>query len=73
MLNDVLCVIVFSHLLLFFLAATYAGFSNTVSVIKVNKAIPVTGREGPEGCETSRLSHLPDNRLPQTALTGWAL
>jgi hypothetical protein len=26
-------------------------------------AIPVTGREGPEGCETSRLPHLLDNRL----------
>jgi hypothetical protein len=23
----------------------------------LGKAIPVTGREGPEGCETSRLSH----------------
>jgi hypothetical protein len=27
------------------------------------KAIPVTGREGPEGCETSRLPHFLDNRL----------
>jgi hypothetical protein len=27
------------------------------------KAIPVTGREGPRGCETSRLSHFLDNRL----------
>jgi hypothetical protein len=27
------------------------------------KAIPVTGREGPEGCETSRLPHYLDNRL----------
>jgi hypothetical protein len=27
------------------------------------KGIPVTGREGPEGCETSRLPHFPDNRL----------
>jgi hypothetical protein len=28
-----------------------------------SKAIPVTGREDPEGCETSRLSHFLDNRL----------
>jgi hypothetical protein len=27
------------------------------------KAIPVTGREGPQGCETSRLPHFIDNRL----------
>jgi hypothetical protein len=27
------------------------------------KAIPVTGREGPYGCETSRLPHYLDNRL----------
>jgi hypothetical protein len=27
------------------------------------KAIPVTGREGPWGCETSRLPHFLDNRL----------
>jgi hypothetical protein len=27
------------------------------------KAIPVTGRGGPYGCETSRLSHFLDNRL----------
>jgi hypothetical protein len=30
---------------------------------KKGKAIPVTGREGPEGCETSRLPHILDNRL----------
>jgi hypothetical protein len=29
----------------------------------VRKAIPVTGRGGPEGCETSRLSHILENRL----------
>jgi hypothetical protein len=35
-----------------------------VSVAKVKgKAIPVTGCEGPEGCETSRLPHFLDNRL----------
>jgi hypothetical protein len=27
------------------------------------KAISVTGRGGPYGCETSRLPHFPDNRL----------
>jgi hypothetical protein len=27
------------------------------------KAIPVTGREDPEGCETSRFPHFLDNRL----------
>jgi hypothetical protein len=27
------------------------------------KAIPVTGHEGPEGCETSRLPHFLDNPL----------
>jgi hypothetical protein len=27
------------------------------------KIVPVTGREGPEGCETSRLPHVLDNRL----------
>jgi hypothetical protein len=30
---------------------------------KKGKAIPVTGREGPQGCETSRLSQFLDNRL----------
>jgi hypothetical protein len=29
----------------------------------VVKAIPVTGRGGPQGCETSRLPHSLDNRL----------
>jgi hypothetical protein len=28
-----------------------------------SKAIPVTGQEGPEACETSRLPHVLDNRL----------
>jgi hypothetical protein len=30
---------------------------------KKGKAIPVTGRRGPQGCETSRLTYFPDNRL----------
>jgi hypothetical protein len=29
----------------------------------VTKAIPVTGREGPYGCEKSRFPHFLDNRL----------
>jgi hypothetical protein len=33
-----------------------------LSAIK-GKAIPVTGREGPEDCETSRLPHFLDNRF----------
>jgi hypothetical protein len=32
-------------------------------VQKKSKAIPVTGREGPYGCERLRLPHLLDNRL----------
>jgi hypothetical protein len=31
--------------------------------IKTYNAIPVTGREGPQGCETSRLPHFLQNRL----------
>jgi hypothetical protein len=30
---------------------------------KICKAVPVTGREGPYGCETSRLPHFLANRL----------
>jgi hypothetical protein len=30
---------------------------------KKGKAIPVTGREGPQNCYTSRLPHFLDNRL----------
>jgi hypothetical protein len=30
---------------------------------KLGKAILVTGRGGPQGCETSRLQHFLDNRL----------
>jgi hypothetical protein len=30
---------------------------------KKGKAIPVTGRGGPQGCETSRLPHFLDNRI----------
>jgi hypothetical protein len=28
-----------------------------------DKVIPLTGREGPQGCETLRLPHYLDNRL----------
>jgi hypothetical protein len=31
--------------------------------MKGGKAIPVTGREGPYGCDTSWLPHFLDNRL----------
>jgi hypothetical protein len=31
--------------------------------ISIKKLFPVTGREGPWGCETSRLPHFIDNRL----------
>jgi hypothetical protein len=31
--------------------------------MRTRKAIPVTGRGGPYGCETSRFPHLLDNRL----------
>jgi hypothetical protein len=31
--------------------------------VKKAKAIPVTGREGPQGCERLRLPHFLDSRL----------
>jgi hypothetical protein len=31
--------------------------------LRLGKALPLTGREGPLGCETSRLPHFLDNRL----------
>jgi hypothetical protein len=42
---------------------------NTHIVLRKNKgkAIPVTGRGGPQGCETSRLPHFLDNRLTDGA------
>jgi hypothetical protein len=33
------------------------------SAVSKGKAIPVTGRGGPRGCETSKLPHFLDNRL----------
>jgi hypothetical protein len=33
------------------------------NVVKESKASPVTGRGGPQSCETSRLPHFLDNRL----------
>jgi hypothetical protein len=29
----------------------------------LGKAVPVTGREGPDGCEMSRIPHFVDSRL----------
>jgi hypothetical protein len=37
--------------------------SSYLEMHKKGKAIPVTGHEGPQGCETSRLPHFLDNRL----------
>jgi hypothetical protein len=34
-----------------------------IIIIRYGKPIPVIGREGPQSCETSRLSHFLDNRL----------
>jgi hypothetical protein len=46
-----------------------------IAKLKKCKAIPVTGREGPWGCETSRLPHFLDNRLTDAgevvSLTLW--
>jgi hypothetical protein len=37
--------------------------AGTLPVAVKVKAIPVTGRGGPEGCETSRFPYFPDSRL----------
>jgi hypothetical protein len=39
------------------------AFDRAATVIGKGKAIPVTGRGGPYGCETSRLPHFLDSRL----------
>jgi hypothetical protein len=36
---------------------------NCCPLVRKGKAIPVTGPEGPKGCETSRLPHFLDNQL----------
>jgi hypothetical protein len=36
---------------------------NFILNVKEGKAIPVTGRGGPQGCETPRLPYFLDNRL----------
>jgi hypothetical protein len=36
--------------------------SSTIKMVK-GKAIPVTGHEGPQGCETVRFPHFLGNRL----------
>jgi hypothetical protein len=43
--------------------AILISISGRLTVIQKGKAIPVTGREGPYSCETSRPSHFLDNRL----------
>jgi hypothetical protein len=40
--------------------------------VKKGKAIPVTGREGPEGCEMSRLPHFLDNQLTDGSEAGYS-
>jgi hypothetical protein len=35
----------------------------SIKIYENGKAVPVTGRGGPLGCERSRLSHFPDNPL----------
>jgi hypothetical protein len=42
-------------------AASMSGKQNIIYILKI--AITVTGREGPYGCETSRLPHFLDNQL----------
>jgi hypothetical protein len=39
------------------------GYSGKYLGLGKGKAIPVTGHEGPYGCETSRLPHFLDSRL----------
>jgi hypothetical protein len=62
-----------------YLSATVTGIElGTVCKKKKKKkgeAIPVKGRGGPMGCETSRLPHFPDNRITDggevAILTRW--
>jgi hypothetical protein len=46
---------IFTHVYFFYFLQTW--------VKREGRAIPITGREGPWGCETSRLPHFLDNRL----------
>jgi hypothetical protein len=39
------------------------NFSILDVIVKKSKDVPVTGRGGPYGCETSRFPHFLDNRL----------
>jgi hypothetical protein len=43
------------------LCKTMTSTTLIVSIVK-SKAIPVTGREGPQGCETLRVTHYLDNK-----------
>jgi hypothetical protein len=51
---------VLSHVYILLVRTTV---TSCIRKVKKGKAIPVTGREGPYGCETSRLPHFLDNRL----------
>jgi hypothetical protein len=44
-------------------AKSVAEVSRINELVKKGKGIPVTGREGPQGCETLRFAHFLDNRL----------
>jgi hypothetical protein len=44
------------------MSAIYFLTVDTIS-LEIGKTVPVTGRGGPQGCETSRLPHILDNRL----------
>jgi hypothetical protein len=44
--------------------STKFGYSNT-DLCPVGKGVHVTGRGGPWGCETSRISHFLDSRLTE--------
>jgi hypothetical protein len=42
---------------------TFIYYDSILSLAKGGKAVPVTGRGGPKGCETSRLPYFQNNRL----------
>jgi hypothetical protein len=52
----------FQHSLTTYYHSCY-HYTGTLCRGRIGKVIPVTGRGGPLACETSRLPHLPENRL----------